>query len=103
MKFTRLIPIFCFLFFGEPPAMLATAIFTVSNLNDSGPGSLRQALLDLNAHGPGTIRCTLTGNISVQTELPSIQRNLQFSGPSTGTLSLRAHSAMTNRLLVIDS
>jgi hypothetical protein len=33
------------------------ATFTVSNLNDSGPGSLRQAVLDANA--------TLTNNTAV--------------------------------------
>src|SRR5207247_9995287 len=34
----------------------SNAIFTVSNTNDSGPGSLRQAILDANAtNGPNTI------------------------------------------------
>jgi titin len=37
----------------ELEGRLAPAVFTVSNINDSGAGSLRQAMLDNNATGPG--------------------------------------------------
>ena len=34
--------------------VLLAATFTVSNLNDSGMGSLRQAVIDVNATAPGS-------------------------------------------------
>lgn len=46
--------------------------FHVLNLNDSGAGSLRQAILDANAHaGPDTIDFKTTGTIQV-TSLPAL-------------------------------
>lgn len=36
------------------PRARATGVFTVTNTADSGPGSLRQAILDSDAAGPGT-------------------------------------------------
>src|SRR5438093_924204 len=49
----------------------APAVFTVSNVNDSGPGSLRQAILDADA-GPGgdTIAFNVNGG-GVQTIQPT--------------------------------
>ena len=46
---------------GVTPAHAAT--FTVTNLNDSGAGSLRQAILDANAAaGADTITFSVNGN-----------------------------------------
>src|SRR5207253_2070565 len=56
----------------------APAVFTVSTLTDSGPGSLRQAILDANAHannaGDPTDRITFTvaGSIAVAGALPAL-------------------------------
>src|SRR5262249_58158104 len=47
--------------------------FTVHNLSDSGPGSLRQAVLDANANpGPATIRFAdgLPGTVALTTPPP---------------------------------
>ena len=50
---------------------LAAATFTVTNTNDSGPGSLRQAILDANANpGADTIAFQIVGS-GVQTIAPA--------------------------------
>src|SRR5688572_4229848 len=51
---------------------VASTIFT-TNSNDSGPGSLRQAILDANANpGPDEIRPARDGFASVLTDLPVV-------------------------------
>jgi Calx-beta domain len=53
------------------PSALAAATFTVTNTNDSGPGSLRQAILDANATpGTDTIAFNIPG-AGVQTIKPA--------------------------------
>src|SRR5207244_10399705 len=48
------------------------AIFTVANLADSGPGSLRAAISSANlSAGADTIQFGVTGQINVLTALPS--------------------------------
>ena len=48
--------------------------FTVTNLNDSGAGSLRQAIIDANASGvgPHAINFAVTGIIPINSSLPAI-------------------------------
>src|SRR5262249_6792782 len=58
--------------------------FTVLNLDDSGPGSLRQAVLDSNAHpGANTIDFTpgLTGIIGLSSGSLGITNDLLIKGP----------------------
>jgi hypothetical protein len=54
--------------------------FTVTNTNDSGGGSLRQAILDANSMGGGTIQFNITGTgvhtISPLTVLPPITQSV---------------------------
>lgn len=64
-----------------------SAIFTVTNTNDSGPGSLRQAILDANANfGADVIEFNITGTgpfvISPASGLPSIDEALTINGYS---------------------
>ncbi len=60
--------------------------FTVTTLDDSGPGSLRQAILDADAHANGaadptdTISFAVAGTIAVASPLP------ELSDPTGGTI-----------------
>lgn len=56
--------------------------FTVTNTNDSGPGSLRQAILDANAlaGSPDTINFNVSGTITVLSVLPVITDTLAIDG-----------------------
>src|SRR5262249_45122670 len=53
---------------------VAPFVFTVTNTNDTGTGSLRQAILDANSMGGGTIQFNISGSgvhtISPLTVLP---------------------------------
>ena len=73
-------------------ALEAQAIF-VSNENDSGAGSLRQAILDANANGPGTddvlFSLGVPANIFLATRLPQPTGHMNFDGPGAQSLSLR--------------
>lgn len=55
---------------------LSAATYTVSNLNNSGAGSLRQAMTNANSNvGPDTIKFTVSGTISPTSQLPSLTDN----------------------------
>ena len=72
------------------PGVTRAASFTVTNLNDAGPGSLRQALLDANlAAGDDTITFDpgLTGTITLGSEL-TISDNLTIQGPGADVLTV---------------
>lgn len=71
------------------PARAAT--FTVSNLNDSGSGSLRQAITAANASaGADTIefQAGLTGTINLSTRLPTFTSDLTINGPGPNALTV---------------
>src|SRR5437870_7946756 len=56
------------------PSLSAAATFTVTNTNDSGAGSLRQAIIDSNANsGADTIDFNIAGTptIQPQSQLPA--------------------------------
>ncbi len=70
--------------FAQP---LAAATFTVTTTADSGPGSLRQAILDSNANGNGeldTINFNIPGAgphvIAPTTDLPGIRSSITIDG-----------------------
>ena len=67
----------------------AQTTYTVTNSNDSGPGSLRQAILDAEVNpGADIIDLTgLTGTITLSTGLPNITEDLTINGAgSTSTI-----------------
>lgn len=63
--------------------------FTVTNGNNSGAGSLRQAILDANADAavPHSITFTVSGVINITTSLPVITRQVTIDGGNTVTIS----------------
>lgn len=61
-------------------------VITVTNLNDSGAGSLRQAILDAS---PGyTIDFAVTGTITLTGEYLYIDKNLTITGPGANQLTI---------------
>ncbi|MEW6210746.1 MAG: hypothetical protein AB1631_20445, partial [Acidobacteriota bacterium] len=78
-------------------ATSAMATFTVTNLNDSGAGSLRQAITDANAMmGADTIdfQAGLTGTITLTTgQLPTITQDLTITGPGANVLTVSGNNA----------
>jgi hypothetical protein len=62
---------------------------TVTGTNDSGPGSLRQAILNANACGGGTISLSnVIGTITLSSELPVVSANTSIVGPGTNLLTI---------------
>ncbi len=62
------------------------ATITVTNTNDSGPGSLRQALA--NANNGDTINFAVTGTISLFSGELVIGKNVTIAGPGANWLSI---------------
>jgi len=76
--------------------------FTVSNTNNSGPGSLRQALLDANAFpGLDVIQLDVLGEISISGGQLVVNGDVEIIGPGADQLALDAHG--TSRLFQIAS
>jgi hypothetical protein len=75
-------------FLGGAPAFAGT--FPVTNTNDAGSGSLRQAITDLNASpdSTNTIPISATGQINLQGALPGIGKPVQIQGPGSGSLDV---------------
>src|SRR5215831_13761606 len=63
---------------------VAPLVFTVTNTNDNGTGSLRQAISDANSMGGGTIQFNIPGagvhTISPLTVLPTITQTVTIDG-----------------------
>lgn len=79
---------------------LSAATFNVSNTNDSGAGSLRQAMVDAETAAGAddiTFTPTLTGTINLLTALPDISQVLSITGPATdGVIVQRSATAATD-------
>ncbi len=75
-----------------------TQTFEVSTTADSGPGSLRQAILDAN-QAPGADRITflpgLQGTINLASPLPSITDDLDLQGPGAFQLAISGGTTVT--------
>jgi hypothetical protein len=72
------------------PAYAAT--ITVTNTNDSGPGSLRQALRDANDND--TITFAVTGTITLISGGLPVSKNLAIVGPGAEQLSIDGNQAL---------
>ena len=62
------------------------ATITVTNTNDSGAGSLRQALAD--ANDGDTIEFGVTGIITLTTGELLVNKSITVNGPGSGNLSI---------------
>ena len=74
------------------PCRSHTADFIVTNLNDSGAGSLRQAILDANAAGTVdtiTFQAGLTGTIQLGAEF-DISDDVTITGPGAAAITVDA-------------
>jgi len=71
------------------PAMAAT--ITVTNTNDSGAGSLREAIT--NAAPGDTINLSVTGTITLTTGELLINKDLTISGPGADSLAISGNNA----------
>jgi hypothetical protein len=84
------------------PAQAAT--YTVINTNDSGAGSLRQAILDANASpGNDTINISATGAIDLQSPLPDLSTDMTINGPGADELTVRRDTGGEYGIFVIPS
>ena len=84
---------FCtvFLLFFIPPAQAAT--YTVTNTDDSGGGSLRQAILDANANsGADIIDFSVSGTITLNSAFPHVTDSLTITGPGAASLTVDGNS-----------
>ncbi|HEX8107094.1 MAG TPA: choice-of-anchor Q domain-containing protein [Kofleriaceae bacterium] len=63
--------------------------FTVTNTEDAGPGSLRQALINASNGGTNTILISATGTIALASPLPMASGTLTISGPGADKLTIQ--------------
>ncbi|MFC2088855.1 T9SS type A sorting domain-containing protein [Calditrichota bacterium] len=71
----------------HPISVNAPMTVIVTNSNDSGPGSLRQALSEVSSSGEILFNLTYPATIVLDSQLV-IDRNLTITGPQTGKLTL---------------
>ena len=79
-------------------APAAAATFNVTNLNDAGPGSLRQAIQDANnAAGPDvvTFQAGLTGTITLTSGQLYISDSVDVQGPGQAVVTVNGNNAST--------
>lgn len=82
------------------PIAATAAVFSVTNLNDAGPGSFRQAVMDANATaGPDQIVVRVAGTIHLTSGEIAITDSLEILGPGTRVLTIDS----TNRIFSIDN
>lgn len=87
-------------------SLTPTASLTVTSNADSGPNTLRQAMLDVMATtcpGPFTITVTASGTINLASALPAITKSIVFLGPGAANLSIRRNTGGDYRLFDISA
>lgn len=78
------------------------ATFEVTNTNDAGAGSLRQAILSANANSDAdNIDVNATGTINLQSELPRLTTAMQISGPGADDLTVRRDAGGDYRIFTV--
>ncbi len=74
--------------------------YSVTNLNDAGGGSLRQAILDNNNWGGGQICMGVTGTITLTSGALNIARMANIGGPGAAALTISGNNA--DRVAVVN-
>ena len=64
------------------------ATYSVTNANDSGPNSLRQAILDAAAGDTISFASGVTGTITLTSAQLTINKNLTINGPGAAHLTI---------------
>jgi hypothetical protein len=78
------------------------ATFPVTNTNNSGAGSLRQAILNANAIvDADVIPINVTGTINLASELPQLKNTLEIVGPGADQLTIRRNTGGNYRILFV--
>ena len=86
--------------FSASPALATTR--TVTNTDDSGAGSLRQAILDADTANTGdTIMFSVTGTITLTSGVLEIQHSLTITGPGASSLAISGNGS--SRVFMVDS
>ena len=76
---------------------LVPSTFTVTNLADSGAGSLRDAITQADAiSGSSSINFAVTGTIAPQSPLPALSQNIDILGPGPASLTVNFHDSGTS-------
>jgi Right handed beta helix region/FG-GAP-like repeat len=78
---------------------------TVLNLNDSGPGSLRQAILDANSNSANDLikfAPGLSGTINLESQLPDLTSNIDIEGPGPANLTVQPSSGKVFRIVQME-
>lgn len=70
------------------------ATITVTNINDSGPGSLRQAIADAAAGDTIDFGLTYPAIIALSTDRLTISQGLTISGPGASSLTISGNNAL---------
>jgi len=95
IKVLRLSIVFviCASFFltSSPPWAHAANVLTVSNLNDSGSGSLRDAIRSATSGDTITFQSGLSGTIVLTSQL-NINKGLTIAGPGSGSLTISGNN-----------
>ena len=68
------------------------ATLVVTNLLDSGPGTLREAISAANSLGGGCITFQISGTITLASQLPFIAANIDVLGPGTNQLVISGNN-----------
>jgi hypothetical protein len=81
---------------------------TVSSLADSGPGTLRSAILTANAGGHAdkfTISFGVTGTIDLQTPLPDLNHSIAIQAPGAASLTVEraAGASFASAIVTVDA
>jgi hypothetical protein len=81
---------------------------TVSSLADSGPGTLRAAILTADAGSPSdkfTIGFGVTGTIDLQSPLPDLNNAIAIQGTGAGSLTVEqaAGTSFTSAIVTVDA